>query len=306
MKVILLIQTAFTKFGEFIATLIRVLLLSKFSINLPENDLELNECVILGNGPSLNDTLEKHSDFLEGRTLFGVNFFARTSVFKKLQPRYYVICSPEYFVGEQKNEWVEDRLKTFRVLAENTSWQLHLFVPTLAKKNQDWKRIIANNANIKIHYFNNTPIEGPLTFNHFFFRKNLGMPRPHNVLIPSIFLALNLKFKKIYLVGADHSWVREVSVDDQNQVLIGQKHFYDSETKQESIGKNKPEPQPMYHGGSGQTRKLHEVLIKFVRSFQSYWALKNYAASLDASVINTTPGSFIDAFERLKLPDNGK
>ncbi|MGI9544563.1 MAG: hypothetical protein ACR2MX_14980 [Cyclobacteriaceae bacterium] len=274
-------------------------LLSKFKSVLPD-DQQYKECVILGNGPSLNDTLEKCPDFLEGRALFAVNFFARTSAFEKLQPKYYVICSPEYFVGEQKKEWVEDRLKTFKILAESTRWELHLFVPTLAKKNKEWQRILETNTNIKIFYFNNTPVEGPPAFRHFLFRKNLGMPRPHNVLIPSIFLALNLEFKKIYLAGADHSWTREISVNDQNQVLIGQKHFYDAETTQETLGKNKPAAQAMYLGGTNQTRKLHEVLIKFVRSFQSYWVLKSYAASLDASIINITPGSYIDAFERLK------
>ena len=41
---------------------------------------------------------------------------------------------------------------------------------------------------------------------------------PHNVLIPSIAIGLRLPFKKIYLAGADHSWLPEITVTDDNEV----------------------------------------------------------------------------------------
>ena len=114
-------------------------------------------------------------------------------------------------------------------------------------------------------------------------------------------LGINLGFKKIFVAGADHSWLKELFVTELNEVLLSQKHFYDKETLNEETDKNKPTPKPMYLGGTGQTRKLHEVLLKFYYSFRSYWDIKNYAEALSVSILNITPGSYIDAFERQKL-----
>jgi hypothetical protein len=74
-------------------------------------------------------------------------------------------------------------------------------------------------------------------------------------------------------------------------VLINQKHFYDAETSKS---------EPMHKGGKGE-RRLHEVLLKFYYSFRSYYMLNGYARKRGAKIINVTPNSFIDAFERLKI-----
>lgn len=280
-------------------SILKVCLFSSFKIRFDQSDSD--ECVILGNGPSLKGFLANHEVFLKNKKLVCVNFFARTDLFEKLQPSYYVITSPEYFKGEKKSNWIADRNHTFEVLAEKTKWPLQFIVPNLARSEKEWKKYFKGHEHIKIVYFNNTPIEGFKSLNHFFFKKNLGMPRPHNVLIPSIFVALNMRYKKVYVAGADHSWTKEIFVDDNNQVLIGQKHFYDDQVKNDKEDKNKPTPKPMYKGGSKETRKLHEVLIKFVHSFQAYWHLREYADSRDTEIINVTKDSFIDAFKRQEL-----
>jgi hypothetical protein len=147
-----------------------------------------------------------------------------------------------------------------------------------------------DNKNINIVYYNRTPIEGFTWFCHLFFKLGLGMPRPHNVILPSLFLTVNLGFKKIVLVGADHSWLLETYVDGNNNVLISQKHFYDE---------NEVKPEGMINNKDG-SRKLHEVLEKWMISFKSYFTLREYAESKGAQILNATPVSFIDAFERIK------
>ncbi len=49
------------------------------------------------------------------------------------------------------------------------------------------------------------------------------------------------------------------------------------------------------------TRKLHEVLIKFVHAFKGYHDIERYARSKGIIIYNATPQSFIDAFERYKI-----
>ena len=43
---------------------------------------------------------------------------------------------------------------------------------------------------------------------------------------------------------------------------------------------------------------LHDVLGSMTIAFRSYWAVKAYAESIGVKIINATPGSMIDAFER--------
>ncbi|MCR9253056.1 MAG: hypothetical protein NXI20_21770 [bacterium] len=276
----------------------RILVLSKFNPKIPKSTFD--ECVILGNGPSLKNQLENRS-FLSNKSKIAVNYFARTDEFTEIKPDIYVICSPEYFTAEKKKDYRDQRIITLNAIAEKTTWPMFFVVPALAKKNREWRKPLEQNKNVHIIYMNTTPVEGFNASNNFFFRKLLGMPRPHNVLVPSVWLAINIGFKKIYLAGADHSWLPEVWVTEENEVLLSQKHFYDKQTTSQTSDINKPTPKPMFKGTSEEKRKLHEVLEKFYLSFKSYWVLRSFADNKKVDVYNITKGSFIDAFDRLNI-----
>ena len=170
---------------------------------------------------------------------------------------------------------------------------MDFFIPFVAKKTSRWKKILSQNHNISINYFNSTPIEGYRWFRYFSYNRYLGMPRPHNVLIPSLMICLALRFKKIFLFGADHSWLKDIQVSEYNEVLISQKHFYD---------KGAPKAKTMHHLGKGN-RKMHEVLMKFVHAFRGYFEINDYSISNGQEIINCTEGSYVDAFKRGKLLD---
>lgn len=273
-------------------TVIRIVLLSGFGIKI-KKEPSAKDCVILGNGPSLQDSLKNNSAFLEGKLTFSVNLFPTSELYEQIKPDYYVTAAPEFWLRNANKIYAENRKKIFDSINEKTTWQLKLYVPYKASKLADWKKEITN-PNVKILYFNNTPVEGFTWFRHLLFRMNLGMPRPHNVMVPSIFLALNAGFKKVYLWGADHNWLSEIFVDENNRVFLTHKHFYNAKDVK---------PEVMQKAGKGE-RKLHEMLMKFVHTFESYFVLKEYAGTLKAEILNTTPGSFIDAFDRIKLEKN--
>lgn len=283
-------------------TLGKVFLLSNPFLRLPDIRKKEKSCVILANGPSLNDLIHNHDSFLKGKVLFCVNLFARTEHYTRLKPSVYVITSPEYWLPDEKKGWHEDRLKTFEELVTKTQWPLTLLVPIVAKKDRSWVKYMHRNSQIRIAYFNNTPIEGFKWLNHIFFNLNLGIPRPHNVLIPSLFIAVRCHFPKIYLAGADHNWLQEISVTGENEVLLSQKHFYDRQFSDKN-NKNSPNPRPMYHGSSARKRKLHEVLIKFYLAFKGYWDIRDYANSRNVEIVNLTTNSYIDAFVKEDLTD---
>jgi hypothetical protein len=278
-----------------ILTIGKVILLSRPLLRYPKLTGDHKVCVIMGNGPSLHQTITRHTAFLEDKVLFCVNIFSRTRDYEMLKPSCYVITSPEFWINDAKKGWYEDRYKTFEEIVEKTDWDLNLIVPLLARKDKKWIKFMRKNPHINLIYFNNTPIEGFTWINHLLYNLNLGTPRPHNVLIPSIFIAIKCGFKKIYLAGTDHNWLEDIQVTENNEVLLSQKHFYDKQFKDRN-DKNSPHPRPMYHGPTSKKRKLHEVIIKFYYAFRGYWEIQDYAQTKDVEIVNLTMNSYIDAF----------
>ncbi len=266
-------------------SMVKILLQSKWSTRFPSQYSNLDELLILANGPSLNKTIEDGNDFLKGKTLLAVNFFVNSPRFTELRPELYLIADPLFWLVPEK------RQQLFGGLAEKTTWPMTLFIPRRALKNKEWKPLLGGNSQIKIVVYNTTPIEGFQGFCNWVFHKGWGVPRPHNVLIPSIAVGLRLQFKKIYLAGADHSWLPEIRVTDDNVVLMHQKHFYDQGTSKADTVKQE----------NLQSAHIYTILYHMYVSFKSYHILEAYAQWLGKEIINITPGSYIDAFRRMKI-----
>ncbi len=270
----------------------RVLLMWKKNVKLPQAAAQNTDtCLILGNGPSLNTSLAQAAGLLKQANLFCVNAFALSDLYTKLQPHYYILAAPEYWLHNVLDIYIKNRRETFEAIIEKTTWPLTILAAAEAQKYPEFAQLLLQNKHIKICYFNTTPIEGFTSACHFFYQKAWGMPRPHNVLIPALMLSLAMGYKQIYLLGADHSWLPEICVNDRNEVLVHQKHFYDDQQSKADR---------MYYGGR-RPRRLYEVLEKFYLTFRAYFDIELYARSQNAIIYNATPNSFIDAFERKKL-----
>lgn len=266
-------------------SVVKILLQSKWNTSLPTQFSNNEELVILANGPSLNSTVQNSNDFICDKTLLAVNFAVTSPMFEQLKPELYLIADPLFWIVPEKRE------QLFGSLAEKTTWKMTLFVPYRALKDKMWQPLIAKNQNIKLCIYNTTPIEGFKGFCNFIFKRGYGVPRPHNVLIPSIAIGLRLPFKRIYLAGADHSWLPEISVTDDNVVLMHQKHFYDqNKSKSETVKQE-----------NLKSARLHTILYHMYVAFKSYFILKDFAETQGKEVINITPNSFIDAFKRIKV-----
>lgn len=274
-------------------TLLKIVLVSHFFIKrIKPNSNSTSDCVVLGNGPSLKQFLSDKLEFLKDKDLFAVNFFWKSEFYEVVKPKYYMVLSTNYWTQGKIDFNDSGRKETFSNIASKTSWEMTLFVPSIARKKKDWRKELDLNNNIRIEYLNITPVEGFEWFSFFCFRRNLGMPRPHNVLIPCIKTSVELKYKNIFIAGADHSWLKELYVADNNEVFLTQKHFYDE---------LKAKPEVMYQGTTNKKRNLAQVLTKFVHSFNSYYILNKYAKRSNIKVLNITKESFIDAFERKSI-----
>ncbi len=273
------------------STLTFAKILIRSNLGLKSVKAKANTCIIMGNGPSIKATLTEDWNKLQKHTLICVNHFPETDQFVELQPLHCVVGAKENWRADSNQATKDKAARLFHALVEKTTWKMYLHLPYEAKK-VDWlMQQFQQNPNLKLTFFNDTPVEGLPSINHFFFKKNWGMPRPHNVLIPSLMIAINAGFKKIFIVGADHSWLEELTVDEHNQALLHQRHFYDEDASK---------PDQMYKLGK-RPRRLHEILEKFMLAFKAYFEIDDYAQSLGAKIWNSTPKSYIDAFERRKL-----
>ena len=278
------IQNIISKTWQTALSVIKIALKSR-PCNTPPRATDGDEIVVLGNGPSLNDTMAAHAEFLQKRDLLAVNFAANTPVFTTLKPKFYMLTDPVFF-NRMELENVQDLWNNF---ANNVNWDMTLFIPTTAKHNSQWHSIIARNKHISISTYNMTPVEGFHWFENFAFSNRMGMPRPRNVLIPSIMQAIAMKYRTIYVAGADQSWLKTLSVDDENRVVSIQPHFYkEKESEEERIRVDYMKV------------KLHEILESMCIAFRTYHTIQRYAKTVGADIINITPNSFIDAFPRKK------
>ena len=274
------LQSFFSKTGASVASLMKVALLSKGAS--AASDMGKNrELVILGNGPSLRNTIDNGIDALLARDLMAVNFAALAPEFITLRPRFYMLADGHFFNSLSSDKNVKRLWESFTTI----SWEMTLLVPV--KYRHLVKPLLMHASTVKVRYFNLTPVEGFQWLKNIIFKAGLGMPRPRNVMIPAIMEGIRLGYSKIYLCGADHTWTRTLSVDDDNFVVSVQPHFYkDNDEEHKRVRET-------YKG-----LHLHDVLGSMTVAFRSYWEIDAYARHRKIEIINATPGSMIDAFTR--------
>ena len=144
------ISVFFSKMGQTLASIAKIILLSKFGKISKSGIVE--DIVILGNGPSLNTTISESAEFLALHKKLAVNFACNAPVFFDLRPEYYVLADPHFFASDAENV-----ISLWSNLAK-VDWQMTLFIPF--KKNSSRLSELASNKNIRIERYNLTPIEG--------------------------------------------------------------------------------------------------------------------------------------------------
>ncbi len=286
-RILLNIYNFNKKLLETFLCFFKVVFLSKRRINFKKITHSKTKILLLGNGPSLTDYIENNIDTISSSDCLALNHFAISDYFQKVKPRYYVAIAHDLFLDDVAPNFIEASNKLFKAMAKNTKWDLFLFVPHFARKHKRWQNILSENQNIKIKYINLTPISGFKSFEYFAFKKNWGLPRPHNVMIPAIYLSILLGYKKVIISGADHSWLKGIFVNDKNETMFINDHFYD------------PDAKPKRFDYKGQSfLRLDEILLTLSKAFASYHKLREWADKKGVILLNVTKNSYIDAFER--------
>lgn len=285
MKLLDNLQKGMSAFGDSLASLIKVPLMSgRPSPKTPLASDKGDTIIIMGNGPSLRDAMNDDMEVLMAYPRMAVNLSALAPEFRTLRPDYYILADIAFFLKEKTGK-VPQLWETLR----SVDWKMTLFLPASARKMEEVKRLPAN---IRVKYYNLTPAEGWRWLTHPLFDAGLAMPRPRNVLVPGIMNSIREGFSRVVLIGADHNWAKTLWVTDRNRVVSVQPHFYkddDAELKR---------AEEIFAGVH-----IADVYRNYAIAFKSYFDVKDYTERRGVQVLNATPGSFIDAFPRIRLAD---
>lgn len=238
-------------------------------------------CIILGNGPSLKNVLESREETLSSNDTVAVNTFCNNASFYTIRPKYYVLTDPAFFDSIVTDERVLDIQKQVREGLCKVDWKMVLFLPSINRKSRMVDTF--RNENIIFCFYNLTPVDGFLSLQHRLFKRNLGMPIAMNVLCASTFLMINLGYQNIYLLGADHSWLESFYVNDNNEVILGDRHFYGEQAVK-------------------CPSTLSQWLFNVATGFKTHERISEYAKYRGVNIYNATKGSYIDAYTRRELP----
>lgn len=276
--------TAFISQGAAtLKSVVKILLLSRRSSVTRGTDRP--PLIIMGNGPSLSAVISGQRQVLELNDTLAVNFAANAPEYEQISPANYLLADPHFEAGITSADPNVRRL--FSRIDSLTLRPMTLFVPA----RWDVGKLGLTNPLVRVERYNPVGIDGWDWFCYRMFGIGRGMPSPRNVLIPALMVAIQAGYTDIYLAGADHSWLRTLSVSDDNEVVTIQPHFYkDNESEKERVAS-------VY-----RDVRLHDILLSFHLAFKSYHRVASYARRRGVRIVNSTPGSFIDAFPRGMLP----
>jgi len=155
------------------------------------------------------------------------------------------------------------------------------------------KEITASGKPVSFVFINRTVVDGWKPVRNWLYRRQAGMPPPQNVLIGALMAGIAAGFKKIVILGADHTWHQGLEVGSDGVLKSAEHHFYDP----------KPWKVAIHHPETLKRATVHDYFHNLYRTFRSYHLIREFADQEKVVIINASRVTFIDAFERRSMAD---
>lgn len=261
----------------------------RFRNDMPKS-AHLKRLCLLGNGPSFNQIAHNVEAFSQ-YDFCTVNLSINNQVFKDIKPKIHVFVD--------KGIWLFKDREDIKLCWENIQhidWNMLLLVPYGCPK---WAiQAFEKNPCVKVHKFSNSAWNPELkpfkSLKMWLFKKGLLSPNQSNVTISAIYTSILQGYKSIYLLGVEHSWMRDVRVNNQNEVVLTDRHFYGVK-------------EMVWRDYAGKPIKLIDLLQSLCSTFRAHMDLRHFADYMgDVKIVNCTEGSYIDAYERGSMEDMPK
>ena len=266
-----------------------------YPIKIKFDNKKNKKCIILGNGPSLNDDIDsilKVSN--KDLDIYSVNYFARSKFFKVLKPNYYFFSDKMFWRKDLLLNVKKDNELIFEIL-KSVDWKITIICPNEGLHNLKNKLSVNKNLSfvvVPIRFSNLlTPKFTYLSIRYRFF----SVPNVNSV-ITLLWTAVFMNYKKILLYGCDFSAFKSFMVDQKtNEMTVSTKHFYSNSSAEKNASKK-------YVGQRDKT--LSERIFQVYRGFRYLDVLSKISKDLNVNVINCSSFSFIDSFPRIQDKDD--
>ena len=262
--------------------------------SIPKINRSGDKMIVIGNGPSLNKSIELYGDIISQTTCMMVNESCMTPLFETIKPAFYFLVDPVYYDDENNKHYVPTRNDVIDSLISKTIWPMSIIMPKYARGCNLVERLRANN-NIKVLYYEtNWKIPNNLT-QYEAWDENLVIPPGQTVLNTAVWLSIYWGYPETYLIGADTSFLADLRVDQETNVLYTvDTHFYSNEEVYKERYDSQKQRRPV-------RTNLYTELFSIGTALKAYWELRGYADWKGVKVYNASEYSWIDAFERKKL-----
>lgn len=258
------------------------------------NKYEGRKAYILVNGPSLKKALEEYDEGLHqfDENSFMVNLSPLDPRFFKIKPKHFLLSDPIFYQDfEQKKEQVR---KMYDLLEEKVDWDMYLYIDFFNewenKKLIEYSRIKNPHIHfVKLNRWHCSGLYAPIR--HRLYKRGWFMPEDGTIANVAIYVALIEGYKEIELYGADHNMFLELAVNDKNELCSLDSHFYEEGKPKMHVLKN-------CLSTEDKAFRVHQFLYIVSVMFKSHDLLRQFADYMGAKVINCTPGSMIDSYER--------
>lgn len=280
------------RFLYLVVYVLRVLLKSRIWGRYSYEKRYSGRMVILANGPSLKKVLpeigvKKEFDNVDFTVM---NFFAFDSTFQRIKPRFYCLADPMYI---KKNRRYEEVKKLFCYLQENVDWNMDLLIPKGWGKKDFLHYSSLTNPYIHIVCVNDITYGGFECLRNWLYKKNLAIPGIGTVAQLGIYVAINNGFDEIDIYGVEHNMICSLFVNDKNLLCNKEEHFYNCSAVLKPIIRNDNDKQ----------YKIADYLLETGALFQIHDLLRKYADTLNVKIVNCTPMSMIDSYDRIKMEE---
>jgi hypothetical protein len=261
----------------------------------PRSAGRVSRIAILGTGPSLRDTFrDLDPAALANVALMSVNEGYKAEHFVTLKPSYHLIADPIYWDEASYNEHARPLVAALA----HANWDITLFMPSRSRGSRIHAALTA--ANTTVVFYRRNAIKGLPVFEYLAFSAMLGMPKPQNVLVAGISVALWMGFEEVGIAGADHTWHQDIELSDENILMVRQMHSYDDRVDRKPFLKPSGVRNSLLHKPLSvcDTFSVREIFLAWAIVHESYEKLRAIAKRSGVHVWNCSSTTFIDAFER--------
>ena len=240
--------------------------------------------VILANGPSLNEDLERlRKEDLTKTDFAMMNFSANSELFEEFRPKFYCLADHAFFRHVKGLNQIRGM---YECLDKKLSWDMKMILAYNVKIVKQFSGL--NNPKIKYQRVFALESVGPKKFQRWICKRGHAIPGLGTVTNMAAFAGIQYGYKQIEFCGNDMSFFDGICVDDENHPCTYTRHFYDKEPERKPV---------MIDDNTHQTLETYVDMVQ--RMIISHNRIAEYGKSLGVRFVNRTRNSMLDCYPRL-------